>query len=78
MEDFLSALAFAGLIAAQFLLVVLVSTQRCDDLFPGTRNRKRASPRAGAKAFLQPSNVSTDLLDCSGSTQPLSRPAHRV
>ena len=42
MENFLSALAFAGFIAAQFLSVVLVSTQRCDDPFPGTRNRKRS------------------------------------
>jgi hypothetical protein len=41
MENFLSALAFAGFIAAQFLSVVLVRTQRCDDAFPGTRNRKK-------------------------------------
>lgn len=48
MENFLSALAFAGFIAAQFLSVVLVvSTQRCDDPFPGTRNRiKSRRPRA--------------------------------
>jgi hypothetical protein len=47
-ENFLSALAFAGLIAAQFLSVVLVQTQRCDDRFPGTRNRKTSvSARAG-------------------------------
>ena len=39
MENLLSALAFAGLIAAQFLSVVLVNTQRCEDPSPGTRNR---------------------------------------
>jgi hypothetical protein len=47
MENFLSALAFAGLIAAQFLSVVLVQTQRCDDQFLGTGIEKRASQRAG-------------------------------
>ncbi len=52
MENFLSALAFAGLIAAQFLSVVLVRTQRCDDPFPGTRSReKRATPRAGRQGI---------------------------
>jgi hypothetical protein len=44
MENFLSALAFAGLIAAQFLSVVLVQTQRCDDQFLGTWNRKASIP----------------------------------
>ena len=34
MENLLSALAFAGLIAAQFLSVVLVNTQRCEDPSP--------------------------------------------
>ena len=53
MENFLSALAFAGLIAAQFLAVVLVSTQRCDNPFPGPRNRK--TPRAGQQRhFFRP------------------------
>ena len=47
MENFLSALAFAGLIAAQFLSVVLDQTQRCDDQFLGTGIEKRASQRAG-------------------------------
>ena len=46
MENFLSALAFAGLIAAQFLSVVLVQTQRCDDQFLGTWNRKASIPSA--------------------------------
>ena len=44
MENFLSALAFAGLIAAQFLSVVLAQTQRCDDQFLGTWNRKASIP----------------------------------
>ena len=44
MENFLSALAFAGLIAAQFLSVVLVQTQRCDDQFLGSWNRKASIP----------------------------------
>jgi len=46
MENLLSALAFAGLIAAQFLSVVLVNTQRCEDPSPGTRNRIARAPRA--------------------------------
>ena len=45
MENFLSAPAFAGLIAAQFLSVVLVQTQRCDDQFLGTWNRKASMLR---------------------------------
>jgi hypothetical protein len=32
------------LIAAQFLSVVLVQTQRCDDQFLGTWNRKASIP----------------------------------
>jgi hypothetical protein len=78
MENLLSALAFAGLIAAQFLSVVLVSTQHCDDPFPGTRNRKKAGvpARWTARHYLRPTNVSMDLF--RESKQPLSRPARRV
>ena len=50
MENLLSALAFAGLIAAQFLSVVLVNTQRCEDPSPGTRNRIARASACGSLA----------------------------
>jgi hypothetical protein len=72
MENLLSALAFAGLIAAQFLSVVLVNTQRCEDPSPGTRNRIARAPACGSlahsarKAFSLALGCLCDLLmDCS-------------
>ena len=49
LENLLSEVAFAGLVAAQFLSVVLVSTPRSDDPFPGTGNRKKAAGREGSQ-----------------------------
>jgi hypothetical protein len=69
MENLLSALAFAGLIAAQFLSVVLVNTQRCEDPSPGTRNRIARAPARGSlphsdrKAFSWALGCLCDLLD---------------
>ena len=69
MENLLSALAFAGLIAAQFLSVVLVNTQRCEDPSPGTRNRIARAPACGSlahsarKAFSLALGCLCDLLD---------------
>ena len=69
MENSLSALAFAGLIAAQFLSVVLVNTQRCEDPSPGTRNRIARAPARGSlphsdrKAFSWALGCLCDLLD---------------
>ena len=69
MENLLSALAFAGLIAAQFLSVVLVNTQRCEDLPPDTRNRIARAPARGSlphsdrKAFSWALGCLCDLLD---------------
>jgi hypothetical protein len=50
MENLLSALPFAGLIAAQFLSVVLVNPPRCEDTSPGTRNRRARAPARGSLA----------------------------
>jgi hypothetical protein len=50
MENLLSALAFAGLIAAQFLSVVLVNTQRCEDASPGSPNGIARAPASGSLA----------------------------
>ncbi len=69
MENLLSALAFAGLIAAQFLSVVLVNTQRFEDPSPGTRNRIARAPARGSlphsdrKAFSWALGCLCDLLD---------------
>ncbi len=69
MENLLSALAFAGLIAAQFLSVVLVNTQRFEDPSPGTRNRIARAPARGSlphsdrKAFAWALGCLCDLLD---------------
>jgi hypothetical protein len=68
-KNLLSALAFAGLIAAQFLSVVLVNTQRCEDPSPGTRNRIARAPACGSlahsarKAFSLALGCLCDLLD---------------
>jgi hypothetical protein len=69
MENLLSALAFAGLIAAQFLSVVFVNTQRCEDPSPGARNRIARAPARGSlphsdrKAFSWALGCLCDLLD---------------
>jgi|SRR6478672_71734 len=49
MENFLGALAFAGLIAAQFLAVVFVK-QLCEDPTPGSRKRIARVPVCGSLA----------------------------
>jgi hypothetical protein len=63
MENFLSALAFAGLIAAQFLSVVLINTQRCEDPPPDARaagphrSSDLAAGRLGAIAARAPTQA---------------------
>ena len=64
MVNFLSALAFAGLIAAQFLSVVLLLARNVATIhFQAHAIEKKAGvpARWTAKAFLEPFNVSTDL-----------------
>jgi hypothetical protein len=82
MENFLSALAFAGLIAAQFLSVVLVQTQRCDDQFLGTWNRKASIPARWPSAeSVRTSAHQFSPIDCSDATTTavdrLTRLQHR-
>jgi hypothetical protein len=68
MESLLSALAFAGLIAAQFLSVVLVNT-RSEGPSPGTRDRSMR------KATLS-QHLGDDPARSAPEGIPLSQTAH--
>ena len=84
MKNFLSTLAFAGLIAAQFLSVVLVNTQRCEDTSPGTRNRIARAPACGSlahsarKVFSLALGCLCDLLDGLQRNQQRAFPTRYV
>jgi hypothetical protein len=57
------------LIAAQFLSVVLVQTQRCDDQFLGTWNRKASIPARWPSAeSVKTSAHQFSPIDCSDAT----------
>ena len=80
MENFLCALAFAGLIAAQFLAVVFANTQVCEDPTPGSRKRIARVPVCGSlahsarKAFLRPWDISGCSETSRRASDKVSRP----
>jgi hypothetical protein len=65
MESLLSALAFAGLIAAQFLSVLLVNTRPCEGPSPGTRDRSIAQGDAGQHLTEDPARSALEWIPLS-------------
>ncbi len=79
MKNFLSALAFAGLIAAQFLSVVFANARAREGPSPGTRGRIARNPACGSLARSSRKGFASALrYPCTSIGGPAVKVAARV